>query len=259
MGRNPEGHSPKYWRKHPEAVRPPERETSEHRPAPQSERSWEWAHTLAFLGVAVGIGGLLFPPGSPGAFIAWLAVLFACLVYPFLHFSRIVLPFAGSKIAYTISMVVLVSSIAVVGIRNFPKPPYYHVLSRKERNKFIEILKSQKTVRHVVRIGCPPNNEDLCVVAKEYAELFQWGDWKVEGPAVQRVTLSKPMSGVVLEQHSTGSRTPHPPRTGVWTQVTDSATTITAAFKSVDIAPNPQGDFTMPEGTIGVYFGPTPH
>jgi hypothetical protein len=259
MERNQEGHSPKYWRKHPEAVRPPKRETLENKAGPQPERRWEWAHTLAFLGVAVGIGGLLFPPGSPEAFIAWLVVLFSCLVYPFLHFSRIVLSFAASKVAYTISMVVLVSSIAVVGIKNFPKPAYYHVLSKKERNKFIEILKSQKTSRHIVRVACPPNNEDLCVVAKEYAELFQWGDWRIEGPAVQRATLSKPMAGVVLEQHSTGPGTPDDPRTGVWTQVTDSATTITAAFKSVDITVDPQGDFTMPEGTIGVYFGPAPH
>jgi hypothetical protein len=225
----------------------------------RSEGEWEWAHTLGLLGIAMTIAVLLFPPGSRETFIAWLVALVACLVYPFLHFSRIVLPFVPAKVAYAISMVVLVTCIAVVGVRNYPIPAYYHVLSKKERAKFIETLQSQKTSRHIVRVMCPPNNEDLCVVAKEYAELFQWGDWKIEGPAVRRATLSKPMAGVVLQQHSTGPGTPDDPRTGVWTQVTDSAMTITAAFKGINITVDPQGDYTMPEGTIGVYFGPAPH
>jgi len=211
------------------------------------------------LGIAVGIGGLLFPPGTPEAFISWLVALFFFLVYPFLHFSRIVLPFAKPKLAYTASMAVLIGSIAVVGIKNFPKPAYYRILSQKERTRFIDALKSQKTERQIVRVSCPNNNEDLCVIAKDYVELLQWGDWKVEGPAVQRTSLAKPMAGIVLMSHSTGIGTPDDPRTGVWVKQTDSNRTIVAAFKTLDTKLTEQGDYTMPENTIALYFGPAPH
>ena len=259
--RNPDGHSPRYWRSHPKTVRPKIEDSSEGGTSKfaSSDRKWEWAHTLGCLGIAVGIGGLLFPLGTPDAFISWLVVLFFFLVYPFLHFSRIVLPFAKPKLAYTASMAVLIGSIAVVGIKNFPKPAYYHSLSQKERTRFIDALKSQKTERQIVRVSCPNNNEDLCVIAKDYVELLQWGDWKVEGPAVQRTSLAKPMAGIVLMSHSTGIGTPDDPRTGVWVKQTDSNRTIVAAFKTLDTKLTEQGDYTMPENTIALYFGPAPH
>ncbi len=164
---NPDGHSPRYWRRHPKAVRPKIADLydTSKSVASSSGRAWEWAHTLGFLGIAVGIAGLLFPPASPEAFVGWLVGLIICLVYPFLHFSRIVLPFAKPKMAYAASMGVLIGAIAVVGIKNFPKPASYHSLSEKERTRFIAALKSQKTDRQIVRVGCPSNNEDLCASA----------------------------------------------------------------------------------------------
>lgn len=215
---------------------------------------------LWFLEAFLALGLLLLAPklGRTGTFFVLLAMA-TSLVYPLIQ-----TPWVRKQVGFwkwgTFSglMMIAIIVIAGFGIYVWPPLPYYHTLSAQERTKFIGILKSQATPRQVVRVGCPNNNEDVCIVAKEYAELFQWGGWKVEGPAVQRLMLARPMAGVALMERSTGIGTPDIPGTGVWVKQTDSEITMQGAFRSIDIDVEKQGDYTMPEGTIGVYFGPAP-
>jgi hypothetical protein len=155
----------------------------------------------------------------------------------------------------------LCGMIVLVGLYGWfvwPKVPYYHDLTDAQAEHFIGILKGQEGKRYELRVGCSGSSEDVCVVARKYIEMFQRGGWKVQGPAVQRMSLPKPMSGVVVMIRGVGTPNYDNPDLGIWTLESQSRRTIREAFLSLGIKVEEQGDVSMPEEVLGIYFGPSP-
>jgi hypothetical protein len=123
------------------------------------------------------------------------------------------------------------------------------------RQTFIEKLRGQSSSRERIRIGCANSNEEACVVAAQFLDLFREAGWKVEGNAVQRLVLPKPLSGVALFKHGTGVADPSNPHSGLWIEQTKSLLTVESAFTKVGIETTQHADASMPEGLVGIYFG----
>jgi hypothetical protein len=148
--------------------------------------------------------------------------------------------------------------IGLFGIYVWPHLPYYRSLSSKEMALFNGSLGKAPTGAEKIRLGCPQANEELCVVAGQFLPLFQRAGWSVEGNAVQRLVLPKPLSGVALFEHGEGTADPANPDQGLWMSQTKTVVQIVKAFGVVDMPPTSAADATMPVGTLGIYFGPPP-
>jgi hypothetical protein len=73
---------------------------------------------------------------------------------------------------------------------------------------------------------------------------------------VERVTLAKPLDGVILFKHGTGKLDPANWRSGLWTVFSPSIKSVGQAFVNVGIEPDSGANPDLPEGVITIYFGP---
>lgn len=128
-------------------------------------------------------------------------------------------------------------------------------LRQEQKVEFVKALKAAPEPREAIRLGCPGADETACVLAGDFLELFNEAGWIVKSVGVERVSLSKPRSGVVLMKRG-ATTDPPPPGSGVWMLQTPSLLALETAFKSVGFDTEKAADATMPEGVIGVFIGP---
>jgi hypothetical protein len=121
MATNPEGHSPRYWRRHPGAK---EATIAKKDMAPlessQTKRGFRWDFTLAFTVAIMGILLVLFPPDNAAATVVWLVTIFICGIYPILHLAEFISQGRARWAAYSIALVVLAVVVGRLGIRLWP-------------------------------------------------------------------------------------------------------------------------------------------
>ncbi len=129
-------------------------------------------------------------------------------------------------------------------------------LTPEQKVKFVEVLQAAPKPREGVQLGCAGADEQACVLAGTFLDLFQKAGWTVRSDGVERVRLSKPKGGVVLMKRG-ATTTPPPPGSGVWVLQTPSLLVLERAFKSIGFHTEKAADATMPEGVIGVFIGPS--
>lgn len=129
-------------------------------------------------------------------------------------------------------------------------------ITSEQENEFVRALKSVPESRESVRLGCAAADEQACVLAGNFFDIFHKAGWTVRTIGVERVRLSIPRGGVVLMKH--GERTdPPPPGSGVWVLQTPSSLAVESAFHAIGLHTEKNADATMPEGVIGIFIGPT--
>jgi hypothetical protein len=214
-----------------------------------------------FLALFMALALLLLAPkmGRPITVVVLLAMA-SCLVHPIAQLSlvRDSASRATRAVRFTGLMVIAVVVIIAFGIYAWPPLPYYRTLSQKEIESFKTALGKAPPGAARIRLGCPQVNEEVCVMAGQFLPLFQRAGWKVEGNSLQRTSVQKPVAGVTIFQHGTGTADPSNPDQGLWTLQSESMVQVTKAFTSLDMIPGRAADATMPEGILGVYFGPAP-
>lgn len=133
-------------------------------------------------------------------------------------------------------------------------------LASKHREEFVRVLQSQSEPREAVKIGCPSNDEQTCVFAGNFLNLFKVAEWPLQFDSIKRLNLPKPLSGVALFKHGTGGYDPSLLNSGLWVQETPSLTTIQKAFAKIGMKAQlqKQADVQMPNNLIGVCFGVEP-
>jgi hypothetical protein len=102
---------------------------------------------------------------------------------------------------------VVAGMIALLWVAVFYPGPRQH-LTRRDLERFTDALRSVPQPRGSVRLGCPPADEDACLLAGQLLRAFRAAGWEVHGSGVDRMFLGNPVSGVVLltrEGHPDGS------------------------------------------------------
>ena len=210
--------------------------------------------TLFFIGVAVGIAIVLVPPQSPLWVGVWLCVLFLVLIYPTLHFAKWVLRGRLSLITYPGAILILAITVSIFGRAVWPQV-HRHFFTEVERNQFEQPLKDQMETREEIQIMCPVADESSCVYAGQFIDLFRQAGWKVQGNQVDRITLAKPLAGVVLFQHGSGTLDPDNWQLGLWSPISPSLENVRKAFVNVGIEPDSGANPNLPGNIIAIYFG----
>jgi hypothetical protein len=136
--------------------------------------------------------------------------------------------------------------------------PVPHELTTEQRALFTNALRSAVAPPNFVEVSCPAAREDVCVYANSFIPLFQRAGWKVDGPVVKRVTLGRPLSGVVVVKKGPPLVDPQNPDQGVWTEVGPWEQLLKTAFAIVDISTGSVNDPQLPADRIRVYFGSIP-
>jgi hypothetical protein len=149
--------------------------------------------------------------------------------------------------------------IVLYGWTVWPPVPYYRNLTQKEKEQFMEILKSQKEPREQLKLTCPSNDEGLCVIATGYLELFQRAGWSTPTGGIERGLYGKSVSGIsIAKKPEPGTADPNNPNLGLWVPQTVSIVTIIKAFDSLNLKVNRIAEQDLPENMISIYFGPQP-
>jgi hypothetical protein len=192
--------------------------------------------------------------------IVVLVAMAGCLVHPIAQVPLVRNEKSSVKrISWFIGLLISATAVIIAfGLFVWPPLPYYRTLSPGEIESFNGFLGKAPVGAESIRLGCPQVNEELCVIAGQFLPLIQRSGWKVEGNDVKRLVLPKPTSGVALFEHGTGTADPSNPDQGLWTLQSQSVVQITKAFTSLKMIPIGAADATMPEGVIGIYFGPAP-
>jgi hypothetical protein len=184
-------------------------------------------------------------------------ILVPCLVLSLGAFIWICVIHSGPRKWRVAAAIVITSIFSFIGVRFYYRPPKpLHVLTAKEHKLFVDELKSQSPPHEQVRLGCPTGKEDECLLVGQFIEVFKEANWEVEHDQVMRTEPGKPMAGLALFIHADHVPEHLPAGQGVWTQQTPSAEIVRQAFERIGIKSQYTADGTMPQGTIGVYFGP---
>ena len=146
-------------------------------------------------------------------------------------------------------------------LRPNPSPPRrsWLALTDEQKREFISTLASQTEMRERIRIGCPLGNEEVCVSASAFIDLFKRGHFVVENDRVDRTTLAKPSDGVLLFKYGHADKfDPQDPNQGKWVHLSTSMQTIQKAFGAAGVKAKIVADESMPQDVIGVFFGIEP-
>jgi hypothetical protein len=162
--------------------------------------------------------------------------------------------FATSCIAVTAGLVMLFGRLA-------PIRPYE--LSEGRREQFLGMLsKPQAEPRETLRIGCISWSEESCVAAGNFLMAFSEAGWQIQDRQVFHEEPGIPEEGVFIITHTSDENLEKmqalPPHLGIWQKMDSSAETIFRAFNAIGIVPGSSTDQSLPDRTIGVYFGPEP-
>jgi len=156
-----------------------------------------------------------------------------------------------NKIAFWGSVASIVSLAVIFIPSRHPAP----VLSVANKQAFVHMLSSCPHPREEVRLSCPGADEQACVLAGEFLELFQAAQWKVVGDQVLRGQIGKPRRGIVLLKRGL-TTSPPPAGSGVWVNMSPSLTTLQRAFAGAGQQVETFADAAQPEGLITVFVGP---
>ena len=134
-------------------------------------------------------------------------------------------------------------------------PVRRHTFNQRERYAFEKPLQEQKEPRETITLSCPAADENTCVYAAQFVDMFREAGWKIQNNAVERVTLGRAYPGVILVKHGTGKLDPNNWRSGLWTQMSPSLEHVRQAFINVGIEPDSIADEALPQDMLRVYFG----
>jgi uncharacterized membrane protein YhaH (DUF805 family) len=222
---------------------------------PSRDKKFRWDYTLACVGVSIAIGIVLAPPQTPLLTGLWLLAFFGVLVYPVLHFSAWILGVKRKWDTDLPTVAILVVVVFLFGRAVWPRS-HRHVFSETEQNVFEQPLKGQVEPHEEIQITCPQADENTCIYAAQFIDFFRDAGWTVRGNKVERVTLAKPLKGVILFKQGTGKLDPANWRSGLWTAFSPSIKSVGQAFVNVEIEPDSGANPDLPEGVITIYFGP---
>jgi hypothetical protein len=163
----------------------------------------------------------------------------------------------SSKLKAFRSLIAMSGMLSIVGIYGWlvSPPKHRHTLDAKERSLFEEPLKEQKEPREEIQITCPQADENTCVYAGQFVNLFREAGWKVHDNHVQRVTMSNPTAGTFLFKHGSGKLNPDDWRSGLWMAFSASFVNTRQAFVNIGVEPESGSNPELPEGIIAIYFG----
>jgi hypothetical protein len=139
-----------------------------------------------------------------------------------------------------------------------PVPLRVYDLTGRRRDAFKALLNTQLEPRDVIRVGCIGWIEESCVAAGNFLLLISEADWKIDSNRVFRFDPSIPIEGVNIESRSPKYTDNLPPHLGHWVAMDASDVTLWRTFSWMQIPVQGSGNPDMPEGTIGIYFGPEP-
>ncbi len=221
---------------------------------PQGKKKFRFDYTLAFVAAAMGVILVLSPPQTKPAAVFWLCVLFGLGIYPVLHLAAWVIPGKNAWIARTFALAVWGAIIVGVGLKVWP-PFHRHILALDEREIFEKLLKEQTYPRELIQIACAQADENTCVYAAQFIDLFRESGWKIQDNRVARIALARPYAGVTLFKKGTGHLDPDNWRSGLWTTISPSFVNVCQAFENVGIEPEAGSNPDLAEDVITVYFG----
>jgi hypothetical protein len=141
---------------------------------------------------------LLAPKIGRGGTAMILTAMGVCLVYPIWHLS-IVQAAPGTLwrwVRFSGLLLAGAASVVLFGLYVWP-PIKRHALSAKERTSFVDVLKEEKGGDEglEVHIACPSGDEQACIYAGQFIQLFGKAGWQIE-PSVERVVLAKASDGI---------------------------------------------------------------
>jgi hypothetical protein len=148
--------------------------------------------------------------------------------------------------------------VAVLGYGLVVWPPVHrHTLSKAEREKFEEPLKRLRQPTMSVHLYCAPYDEVDCVYAAGLIPLFGEAGWDVS-TMVERVTLGRPMPGIVIGVHGTVKPEDEPKlkwNQGEWGKITLEEEVVRQAFVNIGVEPDATSGSMVPENQINIYVG----
>jgi hypothetical protein len=213
---------------------------------------------LWLAGVGVNFLQLLFSPMDRRHLVGILAISALLLVHPVLH-----LPWAEAspnlsvkRIRGAIAILAMLSVFTIYGAWSWP-PIRRHELNAKERDQFEKPLKDFKNPQTRIHLYCAPEDEVDCEYATTLIPLFGEAGWDVS-TFVDRVTLGRPQSGIVLGLHGTVKPEDEPTlkwNQGEWTRDRPEQWAIRQAFVNIGIEPSVTSGGAIPENQINVYVG----
>jgi len=140
---------------------------------------------------------------------------------------------------------------------NQKSPSPRHTLNNKETQDFEKPLKAHKGDKQSVRIFCPTGDEQACIYAGQFINIFRDAGWVVEDGVVHRVTLGIPYDGIRLFAYAGKSSNPQDKDSNyTWMAISPSLLTVYKAFASIGIESDMGHDPDLSPQQMTVYFGP---
>jgi hypothetical protein len=129
-------------------------------------------------------------------------------------------------------------------------------LTANERTRFEKpLIVQQKGEHEEVQFTCPAADENTCVYAEQFIDMFREAGWRVQNNEVQRGTLARPPSGIVLFKHTDGTPDPNDWKSGTWTRISPGLVSVYQAFASIGIEVDGAGRKDISEDVLTIYFG----
>ncbi len=244
-------------------TRKPSAEESKHRN--QDEHRWRKVAAWTVPLVVVPVTLALSADGRTGV---WLTVIVSVvfLVYVLIILEWYIWRAKPERNRLRLASVFVIAFVIAAGFIWQSRIEWHSVphglwlaLTDDEKHKFVEVLLSQTETRERIMIACPPMNEQLCISATPFVDLFKRGRFIVENDRVDRVILGKPSAGVTLFKYGHADAfDPQDPDQGKWVRQTASLLTVQQAFDAIGIEVKQVADESFPPDIIGIFFGVEP-
>lgn len=161
-------------------------------------------------------------------------------------------------IAFILGVIGLYVGVYPLLATHQPAPQSYD-LSQHRRAEFLDLL-SVPPGEHLdkLRIGCVAWSEVSCVAAGKFMVLLSEAGWKFDDARVHRMEPTIPVEGVsIVARGSELASLPElPPHLGRWAVMGKSASILDMAFRYMDNGVHYSRDPSLPDKTLGIYFGP---
>lgn len=230
------------------------RESAKQLTQQQPREGFRWDITLFFVGVGMAIILAFLPPETRWAAILWLIALYGVLVYPVLHLAEWLLQTKRKLGVRILAVIVLACGVLAFAKVVWPTTKR-HQLSESEQSAFKAALGSpSQSPRQLIQVSCPEHDEKVCMYASQFVGYFGQSGWPVRGN-VERITLQRPMDGVVLIERGGKSGEELKWDAGGYTALTPDIESIYKAFRAVGITPNQSAGPDLPDGLIVAWFG----
>jgi hypothetical protein len=224
----------------------------------KGKREWDAGWFLAaFMALALL---LLAPKVGRGVTVFVLVAMAACLIHPIWKLQLVqkqtaAVP-AKKWLRFGTAILLAVGTLVIFGIYVWP-PIKRHPLSATERREFENALRPQKGPDLEVQIGCPVGDEQACVYAGQFVNLFGESEWKVQ-PLVSRLTLSRALDGVTVYRRG-GNKEDMMKRwnSGGWFGINEPhLLAVQNAFRVIHIEIDGGANPDLAENVMMIYIGP---